>query len=224
MPTTVPNRPMNGAADAPTEASEPSLALQHFHLARQRHVHRPVDAASAGSSATWRRARTTFFHSRMAATKSAPMPVAFRSASERYNSSSDWPDQNTCPRNWSKAGGACLPIEIQRLVRSITGPGPDRGGKQAEHDQLDDEASLDEERPERYVAGCCKSNLFHSINPRIQTPGFITGRPRRHFYRETRSERLPPNHFQSLLAVKFGQRMAHAIRAILMISVINYYG
>jgi hypothetical protein len=42
MPTTVPNRPMNGAAD-PIEASEPSLDSR-ARLARQRHIHCLVDA------------------------------------------------------------------------------------------------------------------------------------------------------------------------------------
>jgi hypothetical protein len=81
MPTTVPNRPMNGAAD-PIEASEPSLDSRCFGFARQRHVHCLVDP-HLQSDRRLRAALEGFFHSRIAATKIALIPDVLRSDSVR---------------------------------------------------------------------------------------------------------------------------------------------
>ncbi len=81
MPTTVPNRPMKGADD-PIEARKP-----------RRPSSRSISRVSASSIALSMRVcrpsgerapfSKLFFHSRMAATKIAPMPVVLRSDSVR---------------------------------------------------------------------------------------------------------------------------------------------
>lgn len=98
MPTTVPNRPINGAAD-PMVASELRRAsrlsdsrARLTSIALSMRICRPIGDLAPRSK--------DFFHSRMADTKIALMPADFLSDSVRYNSSSDWPDQNTCS-NWS---------------------------------------------------------------------------------------------------------------------------
>ena len=81
MPTTVPNRPMKGAAE-PMVARKPSLPSSRSisrvsarSIALSMRVCRP-----SGDFAPFSK---LFFHSRMAATKIAPMPMVLRSASVR---------------------------------------------------------------------------------------------------------------------------------------------
>ena len=99
MPTTVPKRPMKGA-DAPIEARKPSLPsslsisrVNASSIALSMRVCKPSGARAPFSN--------DFFHSRIAATKIAPMPAVLRSESVRYSSSSDCPDQNTPSNRFS---------------------------------------------------------------------------------------------------------------------------
>ncbi|MHC2261774.1 hypothetical protein ACVIVC_003546 [Sinorhizobium meliloti] len=73
IPTTVPKRPMKGAAE-PIVASEPSLASSASDsrasvtsIARSIRICRPIGARAPRSK--------LFFHSRMAETKIAPIPL-----------------------------------------------------------------------------------------------------------------------------------------------------
>ncbi|MEY9581965.1 hypothetical protein ABIA15_000722 [Sinorhizobium fredii] len=77
IPTTVPKRPMKGA-DEPIVASEPSRASSDSDsrasvtsMARSMRICRPIGDRAPRSK--------LFFHSRIAETKIAPMPVVCRS-------------------------------------------------------------------------------------------------------------------------------------------------
>ncbi|MCY1310922.1 hypothetical protein D9M70_611660 [compost metagenome] len=81
IPTTVPKRPMKGAAE-PIVASEPRRASSDSDsresvtsMARSIRICRPIGERAPRSK--------LFFHSRMAETKIAPMPAVCRSASVR---------------------------------------------------------------------------------------------------------------------------------------------
>lgn len=62
---------------------------------------------------------------------------------------------------------------VAQIFVDDDGPGPDGGGQETDHDELDDQACLHEQAPEAHVMRrCSHSNLFHRLQfPEIQTPG-----------------------------------------------------
>src|SRR5215472_3353413 len=100
MPATVPNSPINGPAEPTVASTNSSRSMRSTSRAMATSMTFSMRICSPANERTWlSRLR---FHSRMAATNSAPVECPGCVASDLYKSSSDWPDQNASSK-WSPA-------------------------------------------------------------------------------------------------------------------------
>ncbi len=174
MPTTVPNRPMKGAAEPmvarkPSRPSSRSISrVSARSIALSMRVCRP-----SGDLAPFSK---LFFHSRMAATKIEPMPVVLRSASVLV----ELLERLAGPERPARSGLSALRhAGVGDKLVDDDRPGPDRGAEQADHHQLDDPSGLREQVPYGQLnAGIGERKVFHRRSLKI--PGVARGWPLAH--------------------------------------------
>src|SRR5215467_8248707 len=100
IPATVPNRPINGPAEPTVASTNSRRSMCSTSRAMVTSMTFSMRICSPAKDRTWpSRLR---FHSRIAATNSAPVEWPGCAASDLYKSSSDWPDQNASSK-WSPA-------------------------------------------------------------------------------------------------------------------------
>jgi hypothetical protein len=133
---------MKGAAE-PTEAE---LAFQAFHLARQRQVHRLVDARLQPERRT-------------CALLEALLPLAHGRHEDRAHAGGlalgeraiELLQRLARPEHLLEAVERDTHARIGKKLVDDDGPGPDGGAEKANHDQLHDPSRLPEQRPDGEV-------------------------------------------------------------------------
>src|SRR6516164_7180500 len=100
IPATVPNSPINGPAEPTVASTKSRRSICSTSRAMATSITFSMRICNPAKERTWpSRLR---FHSRIAATNSAPVECSGCVASDLYRSSSDWPDQNASSK-WSPA-------------------------------------------------------------------------------------------------------------------------
>src|SRR6516164_1333110 len=100
MPQIVPNRPMKGPAEPTVASTRSRRSICSTSRAMATSMTFSMRICSPANDRAW--PSKLLFHSRMAATNSAPVECPGCVASDLYRSSSDWPDQNASSK-WSPA-------------------------------------------------------------------------------------------------------------------------
>ena len=223
IPTTVPNRPTNGPAE-PIVASEAEPRLRAAPVSRDSVTGpSPGRCASAGRSA-------------IARPLEALLPFAHGSHEDRAHACR-LPVGRACGRVLRATGptrrsarsgraGAAHARECDQLVDDDR-PRPDRGREQADHDELDHPACLDEEVPHGQLnAGLGESEIFHRRSLRF--PGVARGWPVCACFPSIRprdaSGNAPKCANPGLFGANIGERKARPIGSILTDFFMDRYG